>query len=249
MPTYYDTGYKYPSSTGFSISPYGTGNQWSSATGAYVEDGTTYALMTDNSVLYKYQSYGAFDFGIPEGYSISGMEVKLAGDAEATEVGGFMFYCASNGNWYQDQSNFFDGTPPDDVFTYGMQTAPMTASDFSNANFKVAIFSGSINNGKIIGVDYIKIKVYYYLPDDIDLSVSEAISVGESTARNTVNAIHVTEPIPVGEEELRIYDGIAYNRALSTVQLINEYIPRMDLSWRFRLNGGTPEGKTPRLGN
>lgn len=159
-----DTGFKFPSTTGFSVQG-NTWNDWTNPTNAYADDGV-YATRLDN-VGTHCQTYGNFSFGIPSGASVVGIEIKTKGKTSAgigyvefrygydrtSDAGGTNYVPAS---WWSTS---------DAVDTQGGASNSLgctSATQMDNGNFYFRI-KAATSTGNTLSLDYVQVKVYYVM--------------------------------------------------------------------------------------
>lgn len=148
-----DTSYKFPTATGETF------NEWTDPTNAYADD--EQQASGDNAT----QDYYDFDFSVPAGSIIDGVELDGEGgtrdimDASAT----FYISCDGGSNYSAGKNVSFTRniTTP---FTLGgsadLWGLTLSSSSFSNSNFRL---KGYLSNTIMSPVDiqYLKIKVFY----------------------------------------------------------------------------------------
>jgi len=152
-----DTGFLSPSATGI------PNNDWSNPGEAFSSDGL-YAIETINGQM---QDWSVFNFGVPVGATIDGIEVTVeAQDNYCNSAEGAIVELSWNGgtNYTTSSYNFTGGCATDTTTTLGgaadLWGRTWTSSDFSNANFRIR-FSKQGFNGDPAWVDHIQVKVYY----------------------------------------------------------------------------------------
>ena len=144
-----DTGYKSPTATG------AYANTWTNPTNAYSSN-DTYAIAT----ALEGQDYQDYDFGIPEGATINGIEVSVesyvSSSTSLTVSLSYDNYSHAATPKYilmeESESSLVVGGATD---TWGRD---WTVSEFSNANFGSYFY---LNYDVTAYIDHIKIKVYY----------------------------------------------------------------------------------------
>ena len=151
-----DTGWKSPTATG------GKYDNWENPTNAYASD-EDYA--SRQAITFYKQSYESFDFGIPVGATINGIEVSVEGYDNETQnpVQYVNVYNNSSVAW-ATESDDLEWTAVESIITKGGATSlwekDWIASDFSDENFSVYIHSGG--GGQAVAyLNHIQVKVYY----------------------------------------------------------------------------------------
>lgn len=168
-----DTGFKSPSSNGELHS------NWTSAISAYSSN-DSYATITTTEDPYLYHSYENFNFGVPAGATILGIEYKIEGHVNTGAT--YCYVRIMKGGVEQGLvgQNFTD---TDQTFTGGGATSlfntTWTADDFSDANFNIEICPSGATPGRTMYVDHLQVKVYYS-PTSISSSPSQSTSPSTS---------------------------------------------------------------------
>lgn len=156
-----DTGTKSPSATG------GKYNQWTNPTYGYADD-SKYAVTTYSLYGYR-QSYENFNFSIPSGSTINGIEVSVKGKTDSGDAPvGFNVYNTSAGSWATEYLGEYGvggiWNTTESTVTYGSSSylwdKSWTSSDFTNANFSAYITSVD-ERSNIWMLNHITVKVYY----------------------------------------------------------------------------------------
>ena len=155
-----DTGFKFPTTSGDDIPGFGPGtaDSFASPDNAFADDGV-YATEA-NAGADQYESYGNFDFGVPAGATIDGIEVVIDGK-ETTDNVTLDIAIYDTTNTYRVKSQAL--TTSDATYTLGgaadLWSGTWDADEFTDANFKMYIkYNASAGT---MSLDYIKIKVYY----------------------------------------------------------------------------------------
>lgn len=157
-----DTGFKFPSSTGFATS-YGGSNEYTNPTNAYADD-ASYATRVDTDGFYHYQSYGNFGFSIPAGVVINGIEVVRKGKASAVEaLDGINIYNPPSTSYFGDSGTYWGTTESENTLGSSTDLLGFTwsASDFADGSFHVLAFTGGATTGRTASLNDVKAKVYY----------------------------------------------------------------------------------------
>ena len=159
-----DTGAKFPTNNGEDY------NNFTNPANAYA-DNETYATSTiSTSALYH--DYYDFTFGVPEGATINGVEVKVEGYSNG-ELYEPYWLCAlshDGGTTYTANKGSYGTTDirvaPEKIVTMGSSSDDWGKEDwddthFSNANFRVRIGHIQAYSTYTCYLDYITVKVYY----------------------------------------------------------------------------------------
>ena len=149
-----DTGYKSATATG------GTYNDWTNPTNAYTSN-NQYA-----SAVFSYvkQSYEDFDFGVPSGATINGIQIQVEGYTSAPSLAAqyFTVYSTSEA---EGKGKIWDLPTSEGTITMGgsddLWGTSWISSDFSDANFYFYIMTASGPDIYTAYVDHLQIKVYY----------------------------------------------------------------------------------------
>lgn len=156
-----DTGFRSPTAEG------GNHNEWSIGSNAYASD-NQYATETGED---DDQSYENFNFGIPGGVIINGIEILI--EARSSDSNGCQAEVrmwSESGDGHSDRrTQSVDGS--DDTYTLGgpndLWGESWNASDFSNSNFHAEIQYDDASGGNCSGTFYLdlfQVKVYYTSP-------------------------------------------------------------------------------------
>ncbi|NNK02578.1 MAG: DUF4347 domain-containing protein, partial [Desulfatitalea sp.] len=162
-----DTGWKAPSAEGEDY------NQWSNAQDAYIDDGNWADEGTDG----QYNDWYNFNFGIPAGVSITGIEVTVNGHNYFTTIlggnGGVDIGLSWDGGTSYTSSQYMQldnsllshndtwKTIGDASDTWGRT---WSSDDFTDGNFRIRFqsdISGMLFFGGSVYVDAIQVKVHY----------------------------------------------------------------------------------------
>jgi|GEM_PF-3523471 len=162
------TGLKQPTQNG-------NPNEWGNPSNAFVSD-NFYASTNDDD---DDEGYRNFNFNIPAGATISGIEVKLEARQEGTSC-----QLQSRLSW-DDGDNFvtrLSATPAssDTTLTYGSPTSTWgrtwSSNDFSNSNFALEVrynrAGGGCGSNDDIFLDQARVNVYYTQPSTITATLS-----------------------------------------------------------------------------
>jgi len=175
-----DTGWCQASATGETYNDFDNGDR------AYITD-DNYAVGGQ----LEYQDYYNFDFSVPSGVKILGIEVSIEAKVDTSECGiqtavGNPVYSAIKNNYW----------PPDLVDytkTYGGSTdlwgKTWDSDDFTNANFRVR-FQANFAGGGTCLVDQIKVKVYY-LDVLSGLKSINGVAVGSIKSVNSIDSANL----------------------------------------------------------
>ena len=164
-----DTGWKDPSANAADTGGGGDGFEVN-PTGAYTND-TNFASNMNGA--YDCHSYYNYNFGIPTGTTIDGIEVRLDWWLDNTEGTNRMFAKLSwNGGFdltspkMADTEGISDGDPTDIVGgptdTWGRS---WSLDEFSDDNFRVWLTCESDYDTRDFYLDWVPVKVYYSFPD------------------------------------------------------------------------------------
>ncbi len=152
-----DTGFKSPSATGDDY------NQWSSPTSAYTSDNSR--AKEDRNA--QQQDWYNFDFGLPAGNKINGIEVQVEGhngleangvDIELSWDGGSSYTSSGKGAIWPISGSDSIQTFGEAADTWGRT---WTDSELSNANFRVKLNKKGSEDYYEFNVDHIQIKIYH----------------------------------------------------------------------------------------
>lgn len=153
-----DTGFLSPSAEGKVYSDfvnptyaYSSNEQFSTATVTYPAE--------------KNQDWYNFNFDIPEGATINGIQATVEYYNTYTPTQNVSIYSASADSEGTPKNMVYQASP-DEVFTYGSATNKWgntwVASDFSNDNFYLKVLCSSpVSGTKYLYIDHIQVKVYY----------------------------------------------------------------------------------------
>ena len=153
-PTY--TTAKFPTATGRLY------NTWTNPANAYADDGI-YATRLDDANNGEYeQTYENFNFNIPVGSTIQGIEIKVK---VKNSIGNKSMYVKLyKGAVFSYRQVIAEITTSDVVHTYGGATSLLsttwTGANFQNENFHLGIAAEGFNDGTF-SVDYVTVKVWY----------------------------------------------------------------------------------------
>lgn len=160
-----DTGIKHPSTTGFAIS--GTTwsyNAFSNPTNAYASDNTYATYTTINYGNYG-QTYGGFDFQLPQ-CTIDGIEFNV--EQKSSSGTAIAVYWFGNRSPYTRYGTVFFNNPistAENVYSHGGATNLCGRTDWNQADFADGSFyfmySVSDAPGTTISLDDISMKIYY----------------------------------------------------------------------------------------
>ena len=162
---------------------------WANPTNAKTDDGSyALAMSTANGAISHYLWFNDFDFAIPAGATIDGIEVKINKYAQWNTATEFVkdsdIYLVDEtnntcGNDKADTSTAWSTNPSTEV-TYGSSTdtwnSGLSAANINDADFGIAISalvdgsSGSPPTPEPANIDYIAIKVYYTEAEDDDVT-------------------------------------------------------------------------------
>lgn len=172
------TGYQTPTATG------GHNNTWTNPSNAQVGDGV-FATVVDNNA-FNIQSYENFNFSIPSGATINGIEALITAKSSTALTSSISpdFYSTSAGGF--SGANTIDTTTSNTIYHVGgsanLWNKTWVDTDFSNANFYLRIYNRSQNTGYTISVDEIQVQVYY----------TEAPTTSTSSSISTSSTSHST---------------------------------------------------------
>lgn len=199
-----DTGFLSPSSN----SADGFGDSWSNASGAY-SDGGGSATESDGDRHHYY----TFNFNIPAGSTINGIEVKA--DVWSTDASGCSFGVdlSWNGgsNWSNQKTTSLNSS--ETTYTFGNSSDSWgghgwVVDDFTNGNFRARV--DSIAPGSCTGtrhLDWIRAKVYYTEPLPTEITSLTLVSVdglGNGTDIETIEDGDVFNYDVLGTTDLTI---------------------------------------------
>ncbi len=171
-----DTGFKFPTANGSSVGNYG-GSDWTDQANAYADD-ASYATFANPGIGgygggLATASYYTFNFGIPNGSLINGVEIVVKGKTDTSSRNNLWLtgYWASgvvgSGSPTYGNSGFSTWTTTDTEFTYGGATTNLVGSQmpsaFSNGSFFV-IIAASPGGTIVMMLNSVKVKVYYTEP-------------------------------------------------------------------------------------
>ncbi len=148
-----ETDWKSPTATGDGY------NQWSNPANTFTSDD----LYAEEEVPNEIQDWYNFNFNVPNGATIDGIEVNVeatassisGADAALSWDGGFSYTSEALNTWSISEENKTFGGPGD---TWGRT---WSSDDFTNSNFGIRLTRSPHNPGTNLSVDYIIIKVYY----------------------------------------------------------------------------------------
>ena len=185
-----DTGAKSPTDNTTPGSPYN--NPWSTPTDAYSSD-NAYATATWAAGAEKYHIFKHFDLTIPQGATITGIEVVA--EAKAASAGSLWVWLTKDGFLPATDYKYSDNLTTSDVlYTYGGSsdlwqgtlTPTWTKNDFGD-NFGVMV-SGNTDSD-LYSLDHIYVTVYYTTTTDSTLgsniipSLDDTFDIGSSAKR------------------------------------------------------------------
>lgn len=161
-----DTGFKFPTTT----TDGGTGFGYASRDNVKADDGAVADGNTSNPELYAH----TFAFGVPAGATIDGIEFEIqhrdtCGDGSYSGLVAFSWDRGGDPatNETADQT-IFSGTNPGSTFTEHTVGGPTStfsrtwsASDFSDANFRLRMQHSLDSFPYEYEIDYIRMKIYY----------------------------------------------------------------------------------------
>lgn len=127
-------------------------NGTTGATNAYTSN-NSYATFGASS---NTADYGGFNLNIPVGASITNIQVALEGNTTGRDP--VIFLSKNNGASYTASQGLNFGTPEVTLISSGLWSTTWSASDFSNANFRVRVGVGT--NGTF-SLDQLQVKVTY----------------------------------------------------------------------------------------
>ncbi len=143
--------------------PGGTGaphNQWAGGANAYVSDATYASVSTVGGL----QSYSDFNFVIPDGNTISGVQVKLEASAEVGTGTIEVALSADQGASTTTVKATTELTATDTIYELGsagdLWGDTWSKSDFSNTNFRVRL-RALPSSGGTVRVDAMSVRVFH----------------------------------------------------------------------------------------
>ena len=182
-----DTGWKNPTATGLVY------NDYTNPTNAYASD-NNYAtrLMADGSTFR--QSYSSFDFGIPVGATINGIEISIEGHATVQIALAYYVYNKSGDSNKRTVTtpSYHTATNDNTIVAGGSDSlfgADWIVSDFSDANFYMYCTTDpNGTDGITLSLDHIKIKVYYTEAADVKINIADVFKNVDSMKVNIGDA-------------------------------------------------------------
>jgi len=164
-----DTGWKSPQATG------GVYNDFTTPANAYTSNNQYASRLMADGFTYR-QSYSNFDFGIPAGATINGIEVKIEGYSSTQIVLWHFIHSTSGG---QDGSDTITHHTSEDTQIIGGPTdlwsCSWVSSDFSDGNFYMYFMTDSDGtDGISLYIDQVQVKVYY------TEGTNQKINIGDS---------------------------------------------------------------------
>jgi hypothetical protein len=185
-----DTGFHSPTGNN------GTGNNLINPQNAYTEDGTYTTHNYSDGGYYGYQLYNTFGLGVPDGATITGIEIKVKG------------YCTFAGNAVRitienvsSQQKSVALPSSNDWITFGGETElwnkTYTSANLSDANLIIGFI---INVGDSVTTGYVdnfQMKVYYNT--DLSVSVYDSVSVSESFSPEAIINVSEYNSISISE--------------------------------------------------
>ncbi|MFW9875614.1 MAG: hypothetical protein ACFFG0_21130, partial [Candidatus Thorarchaeota archaeon] len=164
-------------------------NQWTNPAGAYSNDGDRSSEQTN----YDDQDWYNFNFNIPAGVSIEGIEVSIEGSSSQfgqyvgcnvrlSWNGGTAYSSSRSPQSWSSTSDYYR-TVGSSTDTWGKPTE-WSVSDFSNSNFRVRLEKTG-SSFTTLRVDHIRIRVYYSILIDtplIDLDGTDQIAIDPDTS-------------------------------------------------------------------
>lgn len=158
-----DTGWLSPSATG------GKYNDFTNPSNAYSSN-DVYATRVTSTVDNYYQSFENFNITIPDGATIEGLNISIEGNVGGATLrlyGGFWNNGSSSWTDFADYVQLPDTTDSTqtmfgtDPYFKGGKT--WIASDFTNANFSIAVKTDISATSRTYNLDHIQVKIYYSL--------------------------------------------------------------------------------------
>lgn len=222
----------------------GFSDLWSNASGAYSNGGSS-ATESDGDRHHYY----TFNFSIPDGSTIDGIEVKA--DAWSSDSSGcsFGFDLSWNGgsSWSNQKTTSLNSS--ETTYTFGGSADLWGAhdwevNDFTNGNFRVRV--DSIAPGSCSGtryLDWIRTKVYYTEPAPIEIVALQLTSasptntiIAELTEGFEINLdTHGTNLTIVAETDPMNVGSVRFNLDAGTHQKTENIFP-------YSIMGDTPAG-------
>lgn len=248
-----NTGWKSPSATGE------TYNTWVDPTNAYASDDARANAGQSNNPASQDQDYYNFAFGLTSEV-IDGIEVSV--EARAVDVGSGDLHAAMWQPWLSPDggSNEYAMTTGGTTYTWtvaGGESAYVwgsstelcgrnwTASELSDANFRIHFKRVSSSDDEKLEVDHIKIKVYYHTTGapvatgSISYVTDGAGAISLYDGSNWYQCIHSgttnwTDLTDSGETSLHIHDARYYTETeLNAGQLDTRYYTETEVdTWR-----------------
>ncbi len=155
-----DTGFKSPTADD------AFNSEWASEANAYASDN----VYTTPAFEGADQSYESFNFGVPSGATITGIQVAVEG--KSTDTSGCSIYAEMWSTSDNEHTNTKSAalTGSDSVVTMGadldLWSSTWTDTDFSNGSFHIDLYhdntsGSSCDNGATVSIDHIQVKVFY----------------------------------------------------------------------------------------
>ena len=158
-----DSGYKSPTATG------GKYNTYTNPTYAYSSNDQYAFFLNVDLYTIRYQSYETFNFGIPAGATIEGVQISIEHYEENYDSGDRIYtswWSASDNAWSSNSTNHTK-VASDTIEEKGgaedLWGRTPTVDDFSNENFSVRVSLQDAVNEDVFNffLDHIQVKVYY----------------------------------------------------------------------------------------
>jgi hypothetical protein len=162
------TDWKYPTTEGFDINlEAGLWSGWTNPNNVQADDGSFATTYQDGISNNQKNTWGDFDFGIPTGNTIAGIEFEIKGKVDSgTEFLLFKSGHIRTSGLGGDLNVAPQLTTTNTVYSYGSPTTGygLTGADMANGKFYVVAYPFQSIGGKTLSLDYIKVRVYHSAP-------------------------------------------------------------------------------------